>query len=307
VKPGKGDAAVLKLPNGKFAAIKVDGNSKYCYLDPYQGGASCVAEACRNVVAVGAEPAAMLDHCQFGDPNNGEVFWAFSQTVKGIADACRSFSLPCIGGKVSFYNEDKETGKAIKPSPVIVVLGLIDNISHIRTAGLKNEGDAIVIVGSTGLDMGGSEYYRNLGIYDGSPPSIDLNLEKKTMKAVLECIKRGYVSSCHDCSSGGLAVAIAEMCIIGDLGARISLDKVPAERLRVDELLFSESNSRFIISTDKPEKTLKIFKRHGVPSAKIGEVSAGPLEFSSKRTNLSCSLQNMKEAYGEAIKRLVEG
>ena len=307
VKPGQGDAAVLKLPNGKFAAIKVDGNSKYCYLDPYRGGASCVAEACRNVVAVGGEPVAMLDHCQFGDPNNGEVFWAFSQTVRGIADACRSFSLPCIGGKVSFYNEDKETGKAIKPSPVIVVLGLIDNINHVTTAGLKNEGDAMVVVGSTGLDMGGSEYYRTLGIYDGSPPSIDLDLEKKTMKAVLECIKRGYVSSCHDCSSGGLAVAIAEMCIIGDLGARISLDKVPSERLRVDELLFSESNSRFIISTDKPERTLKIFKRYGIPSAKIGEVSAGPLEFSSKRTRLSCSLQDMKKTYGEAVRRLVEG
>lgn len=307
VKPGQGDAAVLKLPNGKFAAIKADGNSKYCHLDPYRGGASCVAEACRNVVAVGAEPVAMLDHCQFGDPNNGEVFWAFSQTVKGIADACRSFSLPCIGGKVSFYNEDKETGRAIKPSPVIVVLGLIDNASHITTAGLKNEGDAIVIVGSTGLDMGGSEYYRTLGVYDGSPPSIDLNLEKKTMKAVLECIKRGYVSSCHDCSTGGLAVALAEMCIIGNLGARVSLEKAPAGRLRIDELLFSESNSRFIISTNKPEEVLKVFKKHGIPSAEVGEVTAGPLEFSLKRTGFSCSLQGMKEAYSETIQRLVEG
>jgi len=307
VKPGQGDAAVLKLPNRKFAAIKVDGNSKHCHLDPYLGGASCVAEACRNVVAVGAEPVAMLDHCQFGDPNNGEVFWAFSQTVKGIADACRSFSLPCIGGKVSFYNEDKETGKAIKSSPVIVVLGLIDKVNYITTAGLENEGDEIIIAGSTGLDMGGSEYYRTLGIYDRSPPSIDLNLEKKTMNSVLECIKRGYVSSCHDCSSGGLAVAIAEMCIIGNLGARISMDKVPAAKLRVDELLFSESNSRFIISTNRLEKALKVFKKCGIPSAKIGEVSAGPLEFSSRRASFSCSLQDMEKAYGEAIQRLVEG
>jgi len=307
VKPGQGDAAVLKLPNGKFAAIKVDGNSKHCHLDPYLGGASCVAEACRNVVAVGAEPVAMLDHCQFGDPNNGEVFWAFSQTVKGIADACRSFSLPCIGGKVSFYNEDKETGKAIKPSPVIVVLGLIDKVNLITTAGPENEGDEIIIAGSTGLDMGGSEYYRTLGIYDGLPPLIDLNLEKKTMNSVLECIKRGYVSSCHDCSSGGLAVAIAEMCIIGNLGARISMEKVPAARLRVDELLFSESNSRFIISTNRLEKALKVFKKCGIPSAKIGEVSAGPLEFSSRRASFSCSLQDMEKAYGEAIQRLVEG
>ncbi len=306
VKPGQGDAAVLRLPNGKFAAIKADGNSKYCDLDPYRGGASCVAEACRNVVAAGAEPVAMLDHLQFGDPNNGEVFWAFSQTVKGIADACRSFSLPCIGGKVSFYNEDKETGKAIKPSPVIVVLGLIDNANHIATAGLKNEGDEIVIAGSTGLDLGGSEYYRVLGVLDGSPPSIDLKLERKTMKTILECIKRGYVSSCHDCSSGGLAVALAEMCIIGNLGAAINLEKVPAGRMRIDELLFSESNSRFIISTDKPEKVSKLFRKRGIPSAKIGEVRAGPLEFSSKRTSFACSIQDMKKAYGEAIQRLVE-
>ena len=210
-------------------------------------------------------------------------------------------------GKVSFYNEDKETGKAIKPSPVIVVIGLIDDAKQVTTAGLKSEGDAIIIVGSTDLDMGGSEYYRTLGIYNGGPPSIDLSLEKKTMKAVLECIKKSYVSSCHDCSSGGLAVALAEMCIIGDVGARISLEKVPAGRLRIDELLFSESNSRFIISTDMPEKALKVLKKHHIASAKIGEVSAGPLEFSSKRTSFSCSRQDMRKAYNETIQRLMEG
>ena len=125
-KPGEADASVLKLPNGKCAAIKVDGNARFCDLDPYVGAACVLAECCRNVVAVGAEPIAFLDHCQFGDPNNEEIFWAFARAVQGIADFARVASLPCVGGKVSFYNQDEEAGTAIKSSPVVTVLGLVE-------------------------------------------------------------------------------------------------------------------------------------------------------------------------------------
>ena len=306
VKPSQGDAAVLRLPNGKFVAVTTDGNSTYCYLDPYRGAASCIAEACRNVAAVGAKPVAMLDHCQFGDPNNPEVFWAFTQTVAGMAEFCNAIALPCIGGKVSFYNEDGETGKAIKPSPVIVVIGLIEKDDPITTMGLKDLGEAIIAVGKTKLDMGGSKYYRLLGITGDPPPSIDLDLERCTLNAVLSCIKRGYVASCHDCSSGGLAIALAEMCILGNVGARIDLGKVPSAKMTVGELLFSESNARFVIATKQEEEVLNILGEQGVPRASVGEVGADSLQFLSNSTKIHCRLDEMKDAYFRSIERLVE-
>ena len=139
VKPGTADAAVLRLPNGKFVAIKVDGNSRYCDLDPYVGAASVLAECSRNIVAVGAKPVGMLDHCQFGNPDDEEVFGAFANAVKGIADFAKVLRLPCVGGKVSFYNEDEKTGKAIKSSPVITVVGIVEKPEHVTTLDFKHE------------------------------------------------------------------------------------------------------------------------------------------------------------------------
>lgn len=304
VKPGQGDAAVLRLPNRKFVAIKADGNSSRCYVDPYVGGASCVAEACRNVVAVGAEPIAMLDHCQFGDPNNPEVFWTFVQTMKGIADACKRFSLPCIGGKVSFYNEDTETRTAIKPTPVIVVVGLIHKAKQITNSSFK-EGDSVIIVGKTKRDLGGSEYYRLINAF-GSSPSIDLGLEKRTLNAVLESIRRGYVSSCHDVSNGGLATALAEMCICGNVGAAIDLGGLQKSKLNDDELLFSESNSRFVLSTRRDKDVVRFFSRRGIPAAKVGEVKGDRLEIVTRKNKVSCPLEDMRETYSTSIERLVE-
>jgi len=305
VKPGQGDAAVMRLPNGKFAAIKADGNARRCHIDPYAGAASCVAEACRNVVAVGAEPIAMLDHCQFGDPNNPEVFWMFVQTMKGISDACKKFNLPCIGGKVSFYNEDTETRTAIKPTPVIVVVGIIEKEKHITTSGFK-EGDAVVVVGNTKRDLGGSEYYRLIKGFDKSPPSIDLRTEKRTLNTVLESTRRGYVRSCHDVSNGGLVVALAEMCMIGDVGASIDLRRLQNAKLEDDEFLFSESNSRFVVSTKKEEDLLKVFSRHRIPATKVGEVKGNRLEITTRNKHVSCTLEDMKQAYCKSIESLVE-
>ncbi len=305
VKPGQGDAAVMRLPNGKFAAIKADGNAGRCYVDPYVGSASCVAEACRNIVAVGAEPIAMLDHCQFGDPNNPEVFWTFVQTMRGIADTCKKFSLPCIGGKVSFYNEDTETRTAIKPTPVIVVVGLIDRQNQITTSGFK-QGDSIIVVGKTKKDLRGSEYYRLSDASNGTPPSIDLGLEKRTLDAVLESIKRGYVKSCHDVSKGGLAIAFAEMCIEGNIGATIDLKKRQNAKLGDDEILFSESNARFILSTKREKDVLKFFSKRRIPTAKVGEVKGDRLEIVTRNNTVTCALQDMKAAYSKSIERLVE-
>ena len=305
VKPGQGDAAVLRLPNGKFVAVKADGNSSRCYVDPYIGSASCVAEACRNVVAVGAEPIAMLDHCQFGDPNNPEVFWTFVETIKGIADACKRFSLPCIGGKVSFYNEDTETRTAIKPTAVIVVVGLVDEAKHITRSNFV-EDDSVIVVGKTKSDLGGSEYYRLLDAFNGTPPSIDLGLEKRTLDAVLNSIRQGFVNSCHDVSKGGLAVALAEMCIDANVGAAVNLKRVQNMKLRDDELLFSESNSRFILSTKREKETLRFFSKRRIPAACVGDVKGDRLEIAMRKSKVSCRLEDMKEAYYKAIERCVE-
>lgn len=306
-KPGTADAAVLKLPNGKLASIKVDGNSRFCSLDPYIGAASVLAECCRNVVAVGAEPIAFLDHCQFGDPNDEEIFWAFSMSVNGIADLARSLALPCVGGKVSFYNQDEETRRAINSSPVITVLGLVDKIEHITRTGFKNNHETVIVIGETKQELGGSEYYNSRGFKGNVPPAIDFQLEGRTQKAVLECIRQGLVSACHDCSKGGLGIAIAEMAIQSAKGASIDLREAPAGFGLSDEgLLFSESNSRFILTSNNSEQVLKSLSSKKVPAAAVGTVDGASLKINLKSTKLEFQVDALKTAYTNSLQEILE-
>ncbi len=276
IKPGQGDAAVLRLPNGKFLAIKMDANPKHCYLDPYYGAAGCVSEACRNVVAVGGEPAAMLDHLQFGDPGNPEVFWAFSEAVRGMADYCKSLGLPCVGGKVSFYNEDATRGLPVKPTPVALVVGLIDGVDHIRTIAFSEEGESVLAIGLTKKEMGGSEYYYCVhGGLGASAPRVDFDADRASMNVVLKATRRGLTTAVHDCSKGGLGAALAAMCISGGLGVEMDLTVVPSlTGLGVDELLFSESHSRFLVTCRQPQVDLvtKIADENNVPCREVGTV-----------------------------------
>jgi phosphoribosylformylglycinamidine synthase II len=305
-KPGEADAALLRLPNGRFAAVKVDGNARFCDLDPYVGGASVLAEACRNVVAVGAEPIAFLDHCQFGDPNDEGIFGAFSLTIKGLADFANAISLPCVGGKVSFYNQDEVTKQAIKSSPVISVLGLVQKAEHITKMGFRQDGETIIAVGRTKLELGGSEYYHFLDATGESPPSLDFQLEKKTQTAVLDCIQSQLVTTCHDCSKGGLGISLAEMANAGAKGAAIDLRNLPAEKMREDEILFSESNSRFILTSDKGEMVKEKLTQNGVPFAAIGKVGGDSLEFKSPAGTFKLSLAEIQDAYSTALERILE-
>lgn len=306
-KPGQADAAVLKLPNGKLAAIKVDGNSRFCDLDPYVGAASVLAECCRNIVAVGAEPVAFLDHCQFGDPNDEEIFWAFSMAVKGIADFAKTLSLPCIGGKVSFYNQDEQTGKAIKSSPVITVLGLLDKAEHVTKMRFRKDGEAIIVAGETKRELGGSEYYHKLGLLENAPPVLDFQLESRTQRAVLECIGKGLVTACHDCSKGGLGVALAEMTIEGRNGAYIDFRNVPADGdMSDDVLLFSESNSRFILTTTNPTEVLETLSSRKVPAAIAGTVGGASLRLALRSSNLECKVDALGAAYVNFLQEILE-
>jgi len=306
VKPGQGDAAVLRLPNQKFVAIKSDANSRICDLDPYIGAASVLAECCRNITAVGAKAIALLDHCQFGNPNDEEVFWSFSMAVKGIADLARALHLPCVGGKVSFYNEDEEKHQAIKSSPVITVIGTVEKPDHVTTLNFKHNQETIIAIGKTKPEVHGSEYYCHLGLYGGTPPTLDFQLEGQTQNAVLECIRNGYATACHDCANGGLAVTLAEMAIAGRIGATVDLTRSPMESLGDDELLFSESNSRFILTTRRRDDVLRTFQSFNIPAAAIGVVGGESLNITLQHDKFEFDLSKLHTAYTRSLEMILE-
>ncbi len=305
VKPGQSGASVLRLDNNKLLAVTVDGNPKHCYLDPYNGAAGGLAEACRNIISVGGEPVAMVDHCQFGDPGDPEVFWTFSEAVRGMSDYGRELDVPCVGGKVSFYNEDVAAGSAIKPSPIVAVIGLVEDASHIRRAAPQNEGDRIVILGDTKSEMGGSEYYEYIHrLTGGEAPKVDFAAEKRLRKTVLEGIRNGLINAASDCSEGGLAVTLAEMVIAGERGMQVDLDKVPSTCKRLDDLLFSESHGRLVVSVaEKHVKALvDLAERHGVPYGSIGLVEGKSLIIRSNgREVVSLPLEDVKGSWSGAI------
>ena len=261
IKPGCADSSVLKLDNGKFLSTKLDGNSKMCYLDPYHGTLGILSESCRNIICTGAEPIGIMDHLQFGSPEDSEIFWTFVKTVNAITDYCKFMEIPVVAGKVSFYNETLKG--PIKPSPIIGALGLIDNESSITQSALK-AGNSIFIIGSTKDEMGGSEYYEYYhNITGGTVPKLDFEIDKRIGKAILQLIRNHLVDCVHDCSKGGLAIALCEMAIHGNIGFTIDVDLIPNSCSRVDNLLFSESHSRYIIGTGEPQKVQNLLSRIG--------------------------------------------
>ena len=247
VKPGV-DASVLRLDNGKFLSVKIDGNPKHCYINPREGAIGCFEEACRNVVCTGAKPIGMLDHLQFGNPKDPEIFWTFLESLKGLTNFAKDFDIPCIGGKVSLYNETPLG--SIKPTPVIGVLGLIDK--HPQISQKISVDDCLVIIGNTKNELGGSEYFEYVHKFIGGKcPVVTFDESKKNMQSILEIIENKLVKSVHDCSKGGLAVAVSELCMTNNIGCSVSLDKVPGESLSTDKILFSESHSRYLLTVDK--------------------------------------------------------
>lgn len=297
IKPGMGDAAVLRLDtDNRLVAIKLDGNSKHCYLDPYQGTLGCLSEGRRNVICTGAEPIGVVDHLQFASPEDPEVFWTFTQAVKAIVDYCNFIEIPVVGGKVSFYNE---TAKGpIKPSIVIGTLGLIEDLSDVTKTTLSS-GDSIFIIGHTTGEMGGSEYYEYLhGITGGAVPKVDLEQDRHNGDATLKVIRDRLARSVHDCSKGGLAVALAEMAIAGRTGLRIDLDAIPNSCKSPDDLLFSESHSRYIVATSKPEEVRSFLSSEGVVFYQIGRAEGTALEFSEGRKRMvNLPLEKAESAY----------
>lgn len=282
VYPGS-DASVIRIPGSKKGlALTLDGNSRYCYLDPYTGGKIAVSEAARNLICSGAKPLAITNCLNFGNPEKPETMWQFSRVIEGMAEACRAFEAPVTGGNVSFYNET--LGRGIYPTPVIGMVGLLDNHEAYLTQWFKDEGDLIVLLGESKEELGGSEYLSLIhGLEKGIPPALDLDLEKGVQKACFESFQSGILKSAHDCSEGGLATALTESCIshnINNIGAEISIDC----DMRNDALLFGESQSRIMVSLEERDmdKLADIIKKHKIPYQIIGRAGGDRLIISKK-------------------------
>ncbi|HXK28142.1 MAG TPA: phosphoribosylformylglycinamidine synthase subunit PurL [Candidatus Binatia bacterium] len=270
VAPGA-DAAVIRIKGTKKAlALTVDGNSRYCFLDPYVGGALAVVEAARNLACVGARPLGLTDCLNFGSPENPEVMWQFAQVIRGMRDACIALKVPVVSGNVSFYNETD--GAPIYPTPTVGMVGLLRKVERVVTPWFNSAGDIVVLLGRTREELGGSEYLKQIhGIVKGTPPWIDLKLEQAVQNCCLEAIDQGILRSAHDVSDGGLAVTLAECCFGGPdkpMGVRIESH----EMIRGDALLFSESQSRIVVSVKENDVTEleEIAARHNAPAQVIG-------------------------------------
>ncbi|GAA1383797.1 phosphoribosylformylglycinamidine synthase subunit PurL [Peribacillus castrilensis] len=249
VSPGS-DAAVVRVRGtNKALAMTTDCNSRFIYLDPETGGKIAVAEAARNIICSGAEPLAITDCLNFGNPEKPEIFWQLEKAADGMSEACRSLSTPVIGGNVSLYNETN--GEAIYPTPVVGMVGLVNDLKHITTQTFKNESDLIYVVGEAKVEFGGSELQKMLeGKIFGRAPELDLDLEQKRQQQILTAIQKGLVASAHDLSEGGLAVALAESLFSASkLGAKVNISGEPVSEL------FSETQSRFLLSISPENQT----------------------------------------------------
>lgn len=299
VSPGS-DAAVLRIRGTRKAlAMTTDCNSRYAYLDPEVGGKIAVAEAARNIVCSGAEPLAITDNLNFGNPEKPEVFWQIEKAAEGMSEACRTLKTPVIGGNVSLYNET--SGTAVYPTPVVGMVGLITDIDHITTQHFKNSGELIYLVGDTLDEFGGSELQKLMhGQIFGKAPELNVEVEKERQDRVLAAIRAGLIQSAHDLSEGGLAVALAEGLFASEhLGARVSITGNPVSAL------FSETQSRFLLTVKKENQSA--FER--ILEAKlIGEVTDTAIlqVLTDNGPVLEASIDQLKAAWKGAIPCLLK-
>jgi phosphoribosylformylglycinamidine synthase II len=303
VIPPGGDAALVRVRGTKGAiALCTDGNARFAALDPRVGAAIAVCEAARNVVATGATPLAVTNCLNFGNPEKAEVFWQLQEAIEGIAEACRALDTPVVSGNVSLYNDSN--GISIDPTAVIGMVGYIADVEKRVGAGFAADADEITLVGPLTAELGGSEYQRLAhGVNSGPRPELDLGLERRVQQFVLEAIGKGLVRSCHDVSDGGLAVALAESCILGGRGASIWIEGVtgnePADS-KVAGILFGEGQSRFLISHAK-EASISLHElagRHQVPLERLGSTGGESIRVDGA---FEIALGDARHAYESAL------
>lgn len=299
----------------KLVAFTVDCNGTYVYLDPYEGGKAAVTEACRNLACSGALPVGSTDNLNFGNPHNPEIFWQLKESVRGLAEGCRAFNAPVTGGNVSLYNQRGALG-SIDPTPTVAVVGLIEKPEHITTQWFKDEGDAIILLG-TPVDLadplqglGGSACLQTLhGKKNGLPPRVDLEEAQTLHTTLLGLIREGVIKSAHDCSDGGLAVALAESCFSHQiaketfqfLGATIDLSSV--KDARQDALLFGETQNRVVISVAATNagRVVKQAQLLGVPAVVIGKVGGTALAVKTATGEFTAPVAELHGAWWNSI------
>ncbi len=301
VSPG-GDASVLRVKGARQGiALSTDGNGRYCYLDPFVGGQIAVAEACRNVSCAGAEPIALTDCLNFGNPEKPEIYYQFEECVKGMAEASRAFGAPVISGNVSLYNETM--GEGIYPTPVIGALGLLEDVSRHVTVAFQQRGHVVALLGvdevrGDACALSGSEYLELTHGLVAGRPRIDLELESAVQRACRRLAREGIAASAHDCSDGGLAVALAECCVAGELGFRGEFEIAG----RWDAALFGEQQSRIVVSfaADRLPDLERICEDEGVPWLALGRTGGGSLAIAGI---LNLPLSEINDAWSHGLER----
>ena len=307
--PGQGAGVVRIKGTDRALALSVDGNGRYCYLDPYRGAILAVAEAARNVACAGARPLGATNCLNFGNPERPAIMWQFARAVEGIGAACRALDVPITGGNVSLYNETD--GRAIYPTPVIGIVGLLEHADRVVSRAFRNTGDAVILLGEGHGELGGSEYLKV--VYDlvrGVPPAIDLAAERALQLLLVALADARLIRSAHDCSDGGLAVTVAECCFdTGGVGVEVSIGGVEVSRraaVNCAAALFGESSSRVVISA-APESVRVVLARAasaGVPAAVVGRVGGTAIRIAVGGTDaIDVPVDECERAWSTAIER----
>jgi phosphoribosylformylglycinamidine synthase len=298
--PG-GDAAVLRIKGTKRAvALCTDGNARHCYLNPFEGGAMAVAEAARNVSCTGATPIAITNCLNFGSPEDPTVYYQLARVIDGMSASCKALKTPVVSGNVSLYNESG--GSAIWPTPVVGMLGLLDRAETARGIGFEYGGDVVVLIGNMTPTLDGSEYLAVVHRTVAGAPTIDLDVERSVQGLLRELIAEGSVVSAHDCSDGGLAVALAECCFAGGVGVDVDVDLAGT---RADVALFGEAPSRIVISTRATEwpKIEKRARKAGVAVRALGHVGGNRLRIGP----VNIAFETGFEAWDRGLDRALAG
>ena len=317
--PGGADAAVIRVRpiDAKPDTCKIgvaattDCNSRYVYLDPLEGAKAAVAEAARNLSCVGAKPIAITDNLNFGSPENSIGYWQLALACQGISAGCQELNTPVTGGNVSLYNETVDSDgnpQPIYPTPVIGMVGLIEDITKVCGQGWQNEGDIIYLLGVDNKpSLGASEYLATIhDIVAGKPPKVDFEQERLVQKICQEGISQSWIKSAHDCAEGGLMVALAECCISGNLGAKIQLDY--QDKNRLDTVLFGEVCGQIIVSVsanNQQEWESYLQQNLGNNWQKLGQVKSNQLDIilSDDASIISVEVKRMINDWSNAVEK----